>query len=441
MQPDPAGRQFGPFWLTPGVSPGNAVSYFFSAFMFVVLATFVNFIQPYLLNDVLHVPGDQQGAVTGLSNLVQEGTGLVLMGLVGALSDRAGRRTLCMIGLLIWGVGFTLFPLAGSLPELYAYRFVIAVGTATASVMVIATMQDYPQEISRGKWGGVNSFITSFAILLVALVLARVPGWLETQGYEAPIAGRLTFWLGAVIAVAAALVVRLGWHPGRFAGAAAARSPFAGLMEGVRAGRSNARLALAYGAGFAARGDLVVIGAFFSLWFVRAGAGQGIPAASALARGGMTLFALQVATWIWAPIFGALLDRMDRVRGLCLAMGLAAAGYWAIGRVPDPFDAWVAVPATFLLGIGEISAVIAGNSLVGQEAPLKLRGAAVGAFSLFGSFGILTATLAGGYLFDRIAYTAPFTMMAGVNGLVALLAFVVLVRNPVTTTIRQRPAP
>ena len=73
--------------------------------------------------------------------------------------------------LLVWSAGFALFPTATALPELYAFRFVIAVGTAVASVMVITTMQDYPQEVSRGKWGGTNSFITSFAILLVALLL------------------------------------------------------------------------------------------------------------------------------------------------------------------------------------------------------------------------------------------------------------------------------
>lgn len=421
-QPDTRGSRLGPFWLTPGISRGNAVSYFISAFMFVTLVTFVNFLQPYVLNDMLHVPAEQQGSVTGLLNFFQEGTALLLMGIVGALSDRAGRRNLCVLGLLIWAAGFALFPTAQTLPELYVYRFVIAVGTATASVMVIATMQDYPQESSRGKWGGTNSFITSFAILLVSLVLARVPGMLEASGYSPSMAGRLTFWLGAAGALTAALVVRFGWHTGRLASEQAPRSPFAGFMEGIRSARANRRLALAYCAGFAARGDLVVIGAFFSLWFVRAGAEQGIASGSALARGGMTLFALQVATWIWAPLFGSLLDRMDRVRGLALAMTLAAAGYFAIGLVENPFDARAAVPATFLLGIGEISAVVAGNALVGQEAPLRIRGAAIGLFSLFGTIGILAATLVGGFVFDRIAYTAPFTMMAAVNALVAVLA-------------------
>jgi len=428
-QPDTRGIRFGPFWLTPGISRGNAVAYFVSAFMFVTLVTFVNFLQPYILDKVLHVPAEQQGSVTGLLNFLQEGTALLLMGLVGAASDRTGRRVLCVVGLGIWAVGFALFPMAAALPELYAYRFVIAVGTAVASVMVITTMQDYPQEVSRGKWGGTNSFITSFAILLVALLLSRVPLMLEGAGYAPATAGRLTFWLGALLALLAAVVVAVGWHRGRLSAEAPHRSPFAGVTEGLRAARGNARLALAYCAGFAARGDLVVIGSFYSLWFVRAGADQGIGTGEALARAGITLSALQVATWIWAPLYGFLLDRMDRARGLALAMALAAVGYAAIGMVDDPFDAWIAVPATFILGIGEISAVVAGNVLIGQEAPLRIRGAAIGLFSLFGTMGILSATLAGGYVFDAIAYTAPFSMMAAVNALVAVLAAVVCIRS------------
>jgi MFS family permease len=406
----------------PGISRLNAVSLFGSAFVFVVFATFVNFLQPYVLNDILHVPAEQQGSITGLLNFFQEGTALVLVGLVGAYSDRIGRRQLCAAGFLIWGVGLALFPTAEAAAELYVYRFVIAVGTAVATATVLTTMQDYPQEVSRAKWGATNSVLTSFAILLVSLGLARVPGMLEAQGYSAAQAGRITFGIVAAVAVAAALGVRVGWHRGHLAGESAPRSPFAGLFEGLAAARDNPRLALAFCAGFAARGDLVVIGAFFSLWFVRSGAGQGIASSTALARGGMTLFALQVATWIWAPLFGWLLDRMDRVRGLALAMALAAVGYGAIGAVSNPFDPWQAVPATFLLGVGEISAVIAGNALIGQEAPARIRGATVGLFSLFGTVGILSATLVGGIIFDRIAHTAPFTMMAAVNGLVCLLA-------------------
>jgi len=432
MKPDIRGVKFGPFWLTPGISGTNATTYFFSAFMFVTLVTFLNFLQPYILDEILHVPAERQGAITGRLNFFHEGTALILMGLMGPLSDRTGRRTLIVTGLLIWTVGLALFPMAETLLQLYLFRFIIAVGVAPTSVMVIATMQDYPQETSRGKWGGVNSFITSFAILFLSLVLVRLPDWLTGAGYDAVQAGRLTFWVGATMALVAAIVIRLGYYGGKFTATAERRPLFSSFLDGFQEGRRNPRLALAYASAFAARGDLVVVGAFFSLWFVRAGAEQNIASTDALVKAGITMSALLVATWIWAPVFGYILDRINRITGLCVAMTLAMIGYFIIGQVSDPYDMRIMLPATFVLGVGEISAIIAGNSLLGEQSPAKIRGAVVGVFGFIGTLGILFATLIGGQLFDRFYYAAPFTMMAAVNGIIAIWALLLRSRGAVS---------
>ena len=178
-------------------------------------------------------------------------------------------------------------------------------------------------------------------------------------------AGRWTFWIGAALAAFAAVVIRVGFFGGRISATAPSTSPFGGFIEGLSEARSNPRLALSFGSAFAARGDLVIVGAFFSLWFVRAGADQGISSADAIVRAGITMSALLLANWIWAPVFGFTLDRINRVAGLCIAMSLAAIGYFTIGLVDDPYNTPVMMAATFVLGIGEISAVVAGNALLG----------------------------------------------------------------------------
>ncbi len=432
-EPDLDGIKFGPFWLVPGVSKLNACTFFVCSFTFVTLVTFLNFVQPYILEEVLHIPVDQQGKVTGYLNFLHEGVALIIMGVVGAISDRRGRRMLIIAGFLIWAVGFVLFPTAATLTELYAYRLVFAVGVATASVMVIATMQDFPQEISRGKWGGLNSFLTSFAILLVSLGMARLPVVFSNMGYEPTLAGRYTYWVGAGIAVLAAILFRIGFFAGRVSRTPApVTSPWEGFAAGLNAARSNPRLALSYGSAFAARGDMLVIGAFYSLWFVRAGADQGIDSGEAIAKAGISLGALLLANWIWAPIFGSIIDRINRVRALFIAMIMAAIGYYVIGRVEDPFDMPVMMTATFILGLGEISAIVAGNALLGQEAPEKIRGASVGVFGLIGTGGILFATFAGGQVFDAFGPGAPFTMMAFVNLVIVAWAGLVLLRGHAT---------
>jgi predicted MFS family arabinose efflux permease len=63
---------------------------------------------------------------------------------------------------------------------------------------------------------------------------------------------------------------------------------------------------------------------------------------------------------------------------------------------------------------------IAAGALVGQDAPIKIRGTIIGVFSVMGSAGIAFATFVGGIAFDRIGPTSPFLMMGVLN----LLLFV-----------------
>jgi MFS family permease len=268
--------------------------------------------------------------------------------------------------------------------------------------------------------------LTSFAILAVSLGLARLPGTFTTMGYTPEQAGRYTFWVGAAFALLAAAIFRLGFFKGRISDGPVRKSPLAGFAEGIRAAVTNPRLALSYGSAFAARGDMVVLGAFYSLWFRVAAGEQGIDSGEALKMAGISLSALLLANLIWAPVFGIIMDRINRVVGLCIAMALATIGYFTLGSVDDPYNMPVMMGATFVLGIGEISAIVAGNALLGQEAPAHIRGATVGVFSLVGTGGILAATFAGGLVFDAFGPGAPFVMMSGVNAVIVVWALAVI---------------
>jgi hypothetical protein len=64
--------------------------------------------------------------------------------------------------------------------------------------------------------------------------------------------------------------------------------------------------------------------------------------------------------------------------------------------------------------------MIAGGVLIGQEAPARIRGAVMGTFSLMGAAGMLTIVFIGGQVFDQVGRTAPFLLMALINGAVFL---------------------
>ena len=73
------------------------------------------------------------------------------------------------------------------------------------------------------------------------------------------------------------------------------------------------------------------------------------------------------------------------------------------------------------MAVGSFNGTI---SLIGSAAPAKGRGAVIGGFSFFGAIGILLVASIGGYLFDNVGPTAPFTMVGFAN--VALLTLALL---------------
>jgi len=211
--------------------------------------------------------------------------------------------------------------------------------------------------------------------------------------------------------------------------------PLATLVkEGFGAAR-NPRIALAYASAFIARGDNVVIGAYLSLWAQQAGMAMNMSAGDAQAGAGKLLALIMVAPLPIAALFGYINDRVDRVTGIIIASGLGAAGYLAFGSLASPLVA-MAIPVGIVLGSGMIASVIAGQTLIGQEADPKITGSTLGAFNFFGAVGTLFATVVGGYLFDMWTSGGPFLMMGIGSSVIFLFAIFVRIRYGVA--VRQR---
>ena len=98
-------------------------------------------------------------------------------------------------------------------------------------------------------------------------------------------------------------------------------------------------------------------------------------------------------------------------------------GEWSGGSGP------LVIPAMVLASMWETSVVISGASLVGQEAPAKIRGAVSGQYAVCGAIGVIAATSLGGVLFDTVAYGAPYVMMAAVNIMLCVYAVAVIAIN------------
>jgi len=128
-----------------------------------------------------------------------------------------------------------------------------------------------------------------------------------------------------------------------------------------------------------------------------------------------------LAALIWAPFFGYILDRFDRATTVIIAMALASAGYISVGMTDDIMSKATMGPL-ILLGIGEFSAIVAGQALVAQEAPINIRGSVLGVFAFCGALGLLTLSKVGGEMASGLSFNSVFIMVGCVNAVIFVYA-------------------
>ena len=260
-----------------------------------------------------------------------------------------------------------------------------------------------------------------------SLVLTQIPGILRASGVDLVDAVAAVFLLAVIVAILGTTIAGFGLKPARIRGRESIRrKPLASLLtEGFREARANPRTALAFAASMAARGDMVVVGAFTFLWMVRHASDLGLDVQVGYARGRMIVPLITLTVLLSAPIMGSILDRVDRVVGIIIAFSLSAIGYTFMGTIADPLANTI-FAAAILLGLGEGACIMSSIALIGQNAPPNTRGSVIGTFTACGATGMLMASGVGGFLFDRWTYTGPFLFMGLVN--VAVLIFAIYVR-------------
>jgi MFS family permease len=416
-------RHLGPVRLESGVRPGHVLCYFWAAFVSIGIFAFYGALLPFILNVNLHIPPGERGVVTGDLQFWQEVVSMLVLGIAGAASDRVGRRVIYVLGFLVMGLAYATCPFAGNYVQLLAYRMFFAVGVAMLAAMLQVVLTDYPIDEDRGKLAGIANFLSTLGTLLFLAILIRLPAVFSSAGLSDLWAGRASYLSIAGVCVVSAILM-LGLRPGR-AYRMAPKLPLWTLIRRGMAAARDPRIALAYGAAFNSRADLVIMTLFLALWAQNAALADGSSPAEAAQKQGMLFGIIQVSALLWAPVFGWLADRLDRVTTVILAIVLSIIGYGWMGLVDHPLHT-SAIPAAVMLGIGQISAILAATVLAGQVAPGPIRGAVVGMLTFFGAFGILAISKVGGYAFDHWMPGAPFLIMTFAN--VALLVFALYVR-------------
>jgi len=430
---DSSQRRLGPIWLTEGVLPRHAMTLFFSGAMAIGFVNLINLIQPLLLQEQLGMSSGE-GAFTATMYIIAEITTLLVAAPLANLSDQIGRRPIFSIGFLVVCMMLVLFPTASSQFELMVYRVFMSVGIACCTTMIASIMADYPQNPSRGKFIGLNGVFTALGVIVVGSGLTQLPRVFTAQGYTAIESSTFTMWIGSGLAFVAAFVCFAGLKKGR----AAEHTERLSFLKNARIGldeiKGNPRLILACGATLLSRGDLTVLASFFSLWIQKVGADAGIASVDASATAGRLFGLTQVIMLLSMPVIATIADKLDRVTTLCLSVTLAAVGYLALGLAPNPFESGLIYLVVVLAGIGEAVMIVSVPTLIGSEAPARVRGSIIGVAATFGALGIIVTNQAAGYLFDNWSYQGPFLFMAMLNALMLIWALAVRRLPPVANS-------
>lgn len=427
--------RLGPVELAPGVTRGNALAYLWAAFVSIGVFTYITTLQPYVLEVNVGVPPERRGEISGNLQFWQELMALAFVGLVGAWSDRVGRRVVYVLGFLVTAVAYAAYPFANDVGQLTIYRLVFAIGIAALAGMLATVLADYPVERDRGKLTGIAFFLNAVGALIFFAGLSRLPQLFVGMGLDELWAGRAAYLSIAGVCVLSACIM-LGLKRGR-PSAVAERVPIFTLVSQGLFAAKRPRILLAYLCAFTARADLVIVALFLALWATNTAIASGLSAADATAKLGILFAVVQGCAMLWAPFFGWLADKLDRVTIVIIAVVLSILGYGWMGFTPDPTQP-AAFAAAAALGVGQASGILASQVLIGQEAPSAIRGSVIGMVGFFGAVGILLISKIGGIAFDAWRPGAPFIIMAGAN--VLLLGWALYVRLT-TQPVVAEPVP
>jgi MFS family permease len=418
-----SGRRFIGLNLAPGIFPANMGTFYWACLTGILLSSFAPQLQPYLLREFLHIPQNEQGAISGQMSFWGEIAIILSVGVWGVLADKIGRRPIMVMAYVLLAIGTYLYPKSTDYQSLLLARLVFATGIGAFSVIIITLIADYVKDDSRGKATGYLGMANGLGAMVTVFILLRLPSYFQEQGLDPLAAGERTYHIVMVMTLITAVWMWFGLQKKEPAHTQSTDSFMTIARKGLVAAKDPG-IALAYGAAFVARGNLAIVGTFFTLWLTNHGVSENMTTADAVKKAGMILGIAQSCALLSAPIFGILSDRISRVSALNITLVIAFFGYGGTYFVTDPFGADMILCA-ILIGMSEVGCVITSAVLITQQSPAASRGAVIGFFNLSGAVGILVASLAGALTFDVWRPAAPFILFGVLAGAILIWSLIV----------------
>ena len=338
--------------------------------------------------------------------------------LLGALSDRYGRRPVILISLLVEAAAFAMTALAGTLPMLLVARFVGGMGASNiGSAQAVVADVTPPEQRARGMG------VIGAAIGLGFVVGPALGGLLATLGTATP------FWVAMGVALFNALLVWRFLPETRVAHEASSQRKGARAFSGWRQALSAPVVA-----------RLILINLLFTLAFTAMEAvfalfTQQTFGWNATQNGYVFAYVGVIIVVMQGGLVGRLVKRWGE-RPLLIG-GLALL---SVGLILLPFSSSVGMllAALGLLSVGEGAVTPTSSALLSLASPDGRQGETLGLAQGIGSLGRIIGPLAAGWLFLTFGASAPFLvggMLTATALLVALPAFGKSSQPPQSQTI------
>ncbi len=402
-------RKFAGIEIPPDLRRSHFFSLYLATFFIACVTVFASFIQPLFLKQVINIPEAQAGSInSGLQNVSQVIT-LLLVGLIGILSDKVGRRILPVIGFIIAGAFYVAFGYAkeislafgiasvgGQVALIYLIKLIIGIGFILCYPQFITMVADYTFERDRGKGMALNGVMMSLGAFIIFGVLAQIAVKVDLL---------TLFYIIGGLAILGAFISRVGLVD---------RMPKEkpkklGYKEIYRTVSKSLSLKVSYIVTFVARADVVIIGTLIFVWVVYVAEDFGIDPVRASTKGAIVMLVMTFATFFSFPVVGVLLDRIGRIPVLIATLIIGGTGYCLMAMTENPFSPVLYIFAC-MIGIGFAGAVTGANTLASDASPKPILGSVMGGLNTMQPIGVLIFLQLGGFLFDKVGPWGPFAL-------------------------------
>jgi multidrug resistance protein len=368
-----------------------------AALALVTFATFTDIVAYTMAVPVLPDLGRRLGASPSMIGLLFASFGVTLLAVsipMGAVSDRIGRKSPLVGGLVVLAAATVLFAFAGGLPLLFAARLAQGAADGVTWVVGFALIADLYEPAERGRATGIVMSGTSVALM----VGPSLGGWLYEVGDA-----RLPFICVAVMAgVASAAMLALKLPPRHH------EDEQASALEVVRTPAVAACAAAVVTIG----ATISMLEPVLSLHLSARGVSPG--------RIGMVFAIAACATPVLHPLYGWLADRWGARRLTLSGLVLCGCVLPTLGLA----SGFSSAAALFVVTAATVALVITPSLAYMADATASVGvgsfGVAYGVYNVAWAIGLLAGPAVGGFLFERIGFARLIVGWAPMVVLIAL---------------------